>query len=108
MKLEYVGFAELSIPGPLSLVDAPRERRSAEELRQILGYLGDGHLLAASGAVADVLDRSRQRVVAAEVRTDGVWVWPNEITYYVANYGVAVPERFVAHARTSGWSVPPL
>jgi hypothetical protein len=108
VTLHYVRFAELSLPGPTSLVDAPREKRSDAELQQLLAYLARGHVLAASGAVDDVLDPARQRVVAAQVRTDGVWVWPNEITYYIPRYGLAILPDFVAHARAKHWLIPEL
>ncbi len=39
------------------------------------------------------------------VLTDGVWLWPSVLAYYVARYHVLVDPDFVDHARACNWTV---
>ena len=39
--------------------------------------------------------------------TDGTWVWPGALLYYVATYHVRLPEGFRAHAAASDWRIDP-
>ena len=39
--------------------------------------------------------------------TDGTWVWPGALLYYVASYHVRLPERFRSHAAASNWRIDP-
>jgi hypothetical protein len=40
------------------------------------------------------------------VFTDGVWLWPGVLAYYVAKYHVRVDPEFIDHARARNWTVP--
>ena len=94
-------------PGLPSIREAVRSWRHPDEDR-IVAYLEAGVCLAACGGVQhDVLDSSAKGVTSPDMVTDGVWLWPGELPYYVAKHGVAVPEEFVAHMRENGWAVPP-
>jgi hypothetical protein len=42
------------------------------------------------------------------VITDGVWVWPEYLEYYVATYHVELPKAFVRHMEQSSWTAPPV
>lgn len=37
--------------------------------------------------------------------TDGLWVWPEGLSHYVSAHSVLLPDVFVAHAESSGWSI---
>jgi hypothetical protein len=38
--------------------------------------------------------------------TDGVYVWPADLAYYLRTYHVRLPRPFIVHARRNGWRVP--
>jgi len=38
--------------------------------------------------------------------TDGTYVWPSDLPYYVRRYHVRLPRAFVIHARANGFRVP--
>jgi hypothetical protein len=40
------------------------------------------------------------------IRTDGVWAWPDSLSYYLENYHVFVPEEFLIHVRTKNYVAP--
>lgn len=89
-----------------SIRDAVRSERHPNEAR-IVAYLDDGLCLAACGGVQrDVLDPSPGRYTSPDMMTDGVWLWPRDLCYYVAAHGVEVPAEFVEHMRLRGWVIP--
>ena len=45
------------------------------------------------------------RVEVGGVLTDGVWLWPGVLGYYVVKYHVMVDPAFVEHARAMGWTI---
>jgi hypothetical protein len=76
---------------------------------RIVAYLEGGVCLAAAGAwQRDVLDPSSGRGTCPDMMTDGVWLWPRELAYYVGTYRVELPEEFVAHMRQAGWAISAL
>lgn len=41
------------------------------------------------------------------ILTDGTWVWPGALLYYIASYHVRLSERFRSHAAASAWKIDP-
>lgn len=74
---------------------------------RIFHYLHSGHLLfAAMGAATDVLG-SGERIIASEsLRTDGEWVWREDLPFYLARYHVALPAQFIDRVRAFDYLVP--
>ena len=40
--------------------------------------------------------------------TDGVWIWPWELFYYVENFNISLPDDFISHAKRNNWIIPSL
>jgi hypothetical protein len=75
----------------------------------VAGYLEKGTVLAATAQrVFDVLDDEKSDAGQLAVMTDGVWVWPADLPYYVRKYNISLPGRFVEHAKLSKWTPPKL
>ena len=110
----------LYLPSLRNLVsDTPRTDET-----QILSYLGQGvdcGLYNDPGLVYDVLQPGK-RIELSEYReflpdarcrhpqlllTDGVWVWPGALVYYVAVYHIPVPQRFLHQAAALDWRIDP-
>ncbi|WP_248966332.1 hypothetical protein [Sphaerisporangium perillae] len=93
--------------GP-SLVDAVGQGRYLDR-GQIADYLMTASVLAVTGSmVDDVINPEKKRVAPLEVATDGEWIWPRDLSYYVREYGVALPTEFVDHIRRARWTSPQL
>ncbi len=65
-------------------------------------YLRAGNILAATAMpVDDILDATKTNIADLTLMTDGTWLWPSDLPYYVETYGVAVPaglqDHIVAH-----------
>lgn len=83
---------------------APEPHRDEE---RIVSYLEHGTHLAVTGSLAtDVLRDDSKPIVALGTLTDGVWIWPSDLPYYVATYHARVPDELIARAASLGW-VPP-
>jgi hypothetical protein len=74
---------------------------------EVARYLADGSILAATGErVFDVVKGGQKEVGLLALQTDGHWVWPADLTYYVAEYNVFLPLEFVDWMRSAEW-IPP-
>jgi hypothetical protein len=72
-------------------------------------YLNAGATLAATGSVVDdALDVTKKAVAPLEIVTDGIWVWPRDLAYYVEHYHIVLPSAFVEYMRTRSWNPPSL
>jgi hypothetical protein len=73
---------------------------------RILGYLGAD--LDISGVGCTGWDRlgARHLNLGLSFRSDGVWVWPNLLEYYVREYHLRIPDEFVRHMAARNWRPP--
>ena len=114
------------LPGIRSLI-SERPNRDEAKLLQYLQQGVVGCFYPDPGLAYDVLEPSRQvdRQLPEEtlqvahsvspsfstsiepgcVLTDGVWLWPAVLSYYVARYHVKLDPEFVAHASANNWII---
>ncbi|MCG5218065.1 hypothetical protein [Streptosporangium sp. KLBMP 9127] len=60
-------------------------------------YLNGGAILAVSGQLAhDVLTESGCAIGPVATLTDGEWLWPSYLSYYISKYKVQLPLEFVS------------
>lgn len=64
----------------------------------VADYLDSGVNLVVSGRALDVV-HNETPIGLRGIDTDGVWVWPRQLGYYVRTYGVPLPEAFLIRAR---------
>ncbi|WP_425388723.1 hypothetical protein [Amycolatopsis jejuensis] len=84
-----------------------REPLSPEERERVLAYLDDAPVILASRSNdTDAFDPSRTDVVPLNFRTDGRWVWPGAVAYYLRVHEIAPDPELVAHIRAAGFAVP--
>lgn len=107
-KLIRVGFfreMKHGEPGDPSLAAA---RAGAPQPHQdaIAGYLAAGHVYIATPRLAkDVLD-GKTVIGPPSYLTDGTYVWPGDLAYYVRSYNVQLPAAFIEHAFALGFAMP--
>lgn len=103
-------FRELrhgSPDGP-SLQDSRREKGYPDE-GMIARYLESGETLAVRmSSVTDYFDVTRRAAPQLAIVTDGTWVWPCDLVYYLREYHVELPAGFVAHMRQRSFRPPEL
>ena len=71
-------------------------------------YLTAGVIaVAAPGVAFDILQESSDKPIGSRgVKTDGEWIWPSELVFYVNRYNIRLPEEFVLHCIHNDWRVP--
>jgi hypothetical protein len=105
-----------------SLRDYVSTTPSREE-EKILGYLSQGVVCGIyndRGMLFDVLQPGRRlenlgsgakRAGSSPppnlILTDGTWLWPGALWYYVAAYHLQLPATFVQHAEGHQWRIDP-
>ncbi|TDC90353.1 hypothetical protein [Actinomadura sp. 7K507] len=77
------------------------------EREGLLRYLERAPIvLAARGYDTDVLDPGRRAEVPMSYHTDGTWIWPGAVAYYLRVHGVPPEPDLVGFARGNGFAVP--
>lgn len=84
-----------------------REPLPPAERDQVLAYLEAAPVvLAARSYDADAFDHEREPSVPLNFRTDGTWVWPGAVAYYLREHEVAPDPALLAHIRSRRFVVP--
>ncbi len=82
-----------------------RPTRQPFEL-EIVQYLEQGvDIITSLSWVRDLLDSDASQICQFSVKTDGEWIWPRTLAYYVNAYHVSLPDSFVEKMRQSDWMV---
>ncbi|ACY14784.1 hypothetical protein Hoch_2241 [Haliangium ochraceum DSM 14365] len=99
-ELEHCDYEGVSLEKARSESPAPDEDR-------IAAYLDAGHLyIAATGFVEDWFADDEIMIGPPHLLTDGVYVWPADLPYYVRNYHVRLPKAFMIHVANNGYEMP--
>ncbi|BCJ70291.1 hypothetical protein [Polymorphospora rubra] len=70
-------------------------------------YLEQGKAVVVSpGWVDDLLDGQARIIGQASILTDGTWIWPSHLAYYLRTYHVVLPEALLTHMISCDWGVP--
>ncbi|GAA3365304.1 TNT domain-containing protein [Saccharopolyspora gregorii] len=77
------------------------------EKRLLVEYLSGGAVvLAARSTSADEVDPSRPPEVPKRFHTDGTWVWPLSMAYYLDVHDISPPRDFLDHVRARAHRLP--
>lgn len=73
---------------------------------KIVFYLTNGiDFISSPGVVRDIFDETRI-IGGLSIYTDGTWMWPSDLIYYVENYHVSLPDEFLNYMKSKNWSPP--
>ncbi len=100
-------FHELADDERRAKLTALRQEEAAVDECKIVGYLESG---IDSGAVMmiehDVLADPSKAIGEVLLKSDGVWIWPLSLAYYVKEYHLALPSEFIEHMENNSWCIP--
>lgn len=111
MDVVIIRFRELAYnsddsQGLPSLKDYTSDQPQEYE-EDIARYLESAPVFSGVGkAVGDVLDPNAAAVLFPGSLTDGYYVWPAELAYYVRKYHVRVPQQLIERMKTMDWQPP--
>jgi hypothetical protein len=78
-----------------------------DERDRVLSYLDAAPVvLAARGHDHDLFDPERAPAVPLTFRTDGAWVWPGAVAYYLREHDIAPDPELLTHIRASRFTMP--
>jgi len=82
------------------------ERLSPHDAALVGTYLENATVIMhTTDRTRDVLADNDERVVPLTIRTDGEYVWPGPVAYYVRNYAVAPQQEFTEYLRARNFEV---
>ena len=85
-----------------AMSDEPQDHEA-----DIIRYLETAANYSALGkVVGDVLNPGEKAAIYPGTNTDGLYLWPSELGYYVRKYHVHLPNEFVARMASLNW-IPP-
>ncbi|WP_395474920.1 glycohydrolase toxin TNT-related protein [Saccharopolyspora spinosa] len=87
-------------------VVADRQPVPAEDVAALRQYLENAPVVLASREdEEDQLDPERAASVPGTWHTDGAWLWPGAIAFYLTQYGVPPEAELVEHIRSRGFQL---
>jgi len=77
------------------------------EKQLVVDYLGGGEIILSAGSTSeDEVDPQRPPEVPKQFHTDGTWVWPLAVAYYLHVHDIAPPRDFLDHVRRNAHRPP--
>ena len=81
-----------------------RDKSDKEE--RIYQYLNEGIVLVSCGGIVkDVVNPDNGIAGCPDILTDGVWMWPGDLAYYVKKYHLELGKEVVQGMEDSGWHI---
>jgi hypothetical protein len=78
-----------------------------EEMEALVGYLTKAPIvLAARTLDTDLIDPAHPAKVPLSYLTDGTWIWPGGVGYYLSTHGVPPEPELVDHIRSRSFHPP--
>jgi hypothetical protein len=86
-----------------------RPRLSPYEMQRLAAYLNGAPIaLSAPGTTRDELTPDAPPAVPRAFHTDGMWIWPGAIGYYLTRYELPPQAELLAHIRSRGFAPTPV
>lgn len=96
---------EVSDPSIMTYIG--KSSYSAESKKKICHYLDSGiTLIACFGLSSDIIHPERGFAGCPGTMTDGIWVWPGDLSYYVAQYSLKLNDEFLKTMAQNNWQIP--
>ncbi|HKN56470.1 MAG TPA: TNT domain-containing protein [Amycolatopsis sp.] len=95
--------------GPAGRPVLNRQELEVEEQDRLLEYLDRAPLVVPErGYDIDRLAQTPEATVPVAFHSDGQWIWPAAVNFYLRTYGVSPESDLVEHIRSVGFSPPPV
>ena len=108
MKLKSVGFfkeMDHGIDTEGTIMDYIDKGNKSEDV-DIYKYLESGiEIIVVPETCYDVIDREKGISGVSSEYTDGIWIWPGDLAYYVKNYNLKLPDDFITTMKNNNWLV---
>ncbi|MCU1683528.1 MAG: hypothetical protein JWQ81_4267 [Amycolatopsis sp.] len=93
--------------GPAGRPVINRPDLDVEEQDRLLNYLDSAPLVVPErGYDVDRLAQTPEATVPVAFHSDGVWIWPAAVNFYLREYGVSPENDLLEHVRSAGFVLP--
>ncbi|RPI93030.1 MAG: hypothetical protein EHM40_11180 [Chloroflexi bacterium] len=107
MILKPVGFfRELPYGSPDSPSIYETLPTALPDETKVLQYLKSATVFIVSPGIENDILAPENIVGTLAILTDGVWAWPESLSYYLENYHVVLLEEFLRHVQNRNYVVP--
>jgi hypothetical protein len=80
---------------------------SGSDIGKVSSYLKSGvAFVVAPGTSRDILSGHDEIIGSLALLTDGIFLWPSDLAYYVDNYQIDLPSELMMHMKANDWRVP--
>ena len=94
-------------PTDPSIKESVGKEHSQAMIEKICAYLDSGiPVVVCAGVVTDILHPERGPAGSPTSMTDGRWMWPGDLSYYVRNYKLKISDEFIETMEQNNWRVP--
>lgn len=81
-------------------------KEDPDRISKICHYLDSGlEFVVSPGIVNDIIHPERGTAGTSSTFTDGEWFWPGDLSYYVRNYHLKLPDAFIKTMEKNSWEV---
>ncbi|MFD9960387.1 glycohydrolase toxin TNT-related protein [Amycolatopsis sp. NPDC058986] len=95
--------------GPAGRPVINRPDLEVEEQDRLLEYLDHAPLVVTErGYDIDRLAQTPEATVPVAFHSDGQWIWPAAVNFYLRTYGVSPESDLIEHIRSVGFALPPV
>ena len=108
MKFRRQGFYKEMLQGEESnpSIFVCVDKINPKEAEKICQYLNEGKvLIACGGIVEDIINPDNGLAGCPELKTDGIWVWPGDLAYYIKQYHLELDKEFIETMKNGNWHI---
>lgn len=82
------------------------DKNEKSEIDNICKYLKGGRVLVSCGGITqDVINPQNGSAGCPDMLTDGIWLWPGDLAYYVKQYYLKLDDEFIQTMRDNHWYI---
>lgn len=82
------------------------KKKGNDDEEKIVNYLKQGIVLVACGGVVnDIIKPDNGIAGCPDMMTDGTWLWPGDLPYYVKKYHITLEPEFIKTMQKNKWAV---
>lgn len=79
------------------------------DIEKLVGYLDTGHEVATTSRLNfPCIISGRKFDGPLTCRTDGVWLWWDDLSHYIKEHGLYIPSKMLENIEFNGYRVPPI
>ena len=108
-KQKRIGFFfELPVEEQRNAISSLRNDEAHAREDEIIQYLNSGVDAGVAMLVEqDYLQEPPAILGGTMLKSDGEWVWPVSLAYFVREYHISLPQEFIDRMESRNWHVPP-